>query len=445
MKKSFYLLFFIANSILIQAQLQQSLSYYATNSDSLKIGAAVGGNFYSNTVYDTGGTFDTTIKKNFNILVPENEMKFDAIEPQKGVFNFINPDKLVAYAQKYGMQVRGHNLCWHSQLPVWVNSGLTNGIANGTFTRESLMGVLKNHITSVVGRYKGRIQQWDVLNEPFNDGTGTLRASVWQQVIGNDYIDSVFVWTHRTDPIAKLYLNEYGDEYVGDTKSNAVYNYVKAMKERGIPVNGVGLQCHFTANSINFSSLDQNIKRYAAIGLEAIITELDIKIKKTDFEADPVKWLGYQAEDYRRMILLSLNNSNCKIFLTWGFTDLYSWIPSFTNNVYDYALIFDSDLIAKPAYTSILKELASTGGGTSVKEISNVENLKFSITNDIAYVETTDLILNCELVDMQGKVQKIQLTGTNTIEFNLITRQSKIYILKIQLINGQLITHKFIH
>jgi endo-1,4-beta-xylanase len=445
MKKSFFLLFFIANSILLQAQLQQSLSYYATNCDSLKIGAAVGGNFYLNTVYDTGATFDTMIKNNYNILVPENEMKFDAIEPQKGVFNFINPDKLVAYAQKYRMQVRGHNLCWHSQLPTWVNSGLTNGIANGTFTRESLMGVLKNHITSVVGRYKGRIQQWDVLNEPFNDGTGTLRSSVWQQVIGNDYIDSVFVWAHRTDPIAKLYLNEYGDEYVGDTKSNAVFTYVKAMKERGIPINGVGFQCHFTVNSINFSSIDQNIKRYAAIGLEAIITELDIKIKKTDFEADPEKWLGYQSDDYRRMVQLCLNNPNCKTFLTWGFTDLYSWIPSFTNNVYDYALIFDANLIAKPAYTSILKELASVVGETSVNDIRNVENLKFSIMNDIATVETTDNILNCQLVDMQGKVKNISLTGTNTTEFKLSHHQHGIFILRVQLKNGIEILHKFIH
>lgn len=166
---------------------------------------------------------------------------------------FVNAFAIQAQLQQ------GHTLCWHSQLPSWVTAGLNNGVANGIYTRESLMGILKNHITTIVSRYKGKVQQWDVVNEPFNDGSGTLRTSIWQQVIGNDYIDSAFVWAHRADPEAKLYLNEYGSEFTGNTKSNAIYNFLKGIKERGIPITGIGMQCHFTVNTINFTNLDQNI------------------------------------------------------------------------------------------------------------------------------------------------------------------------------------------
>lgn len=150
---------FFVNAFAIQAQLQQSLYFYADKCDSLKIGAAVGSEFYLSSVYDTGSPYDKVVKDNFNILVAENEMKYDAMEPQKDVFSFTKPDKLVAYAQKYGKQVRGHTLCWHSQLPSWVTAGLNNGVANGIYTRESLMGILKNHITTIVSRYKGKVQQ----------------------------------------------------------------------------------------------------------------------------------------------------------------------------------------------------------------------------------------------------------------------------------------------
>ena len=429
-------------TILGFAQLTQSLSFYGDKCDSIKIGAAVGSAFYSNV--DTGSSYDLTIKKDFNILVAENEMKFDAMEPQKGVFNFSNADKLVAFAQKYRKQVRGHNLCWHSQLPSWINAGLTNGNANGTFTRATLMAILKNHITTVVSRYKGRIQQWDVVNEPFDDSTGALRSSIWKQVIGTDYIDSAFVWAHRADPDAKLYLNEYSGELYGSTKSNAMYNYVNGMKTRGVPITGVGFQCHFTVNTINFTTLDQNIKRYASIGLEVIITELDIRILKTNYTADPAKWLVYQAEDYRKMIRLCLDNPNSKSFVTWGFTDKYSWIPNFTNNLSDYSLIFDTSYSPKPAYTSILNELATESNKTGINIINAEHYLKLIVTNQTAYIESEYTMECCQLFDVQGKCSFNYGNRNNSVQISLKNCHSGIYILKVFLENGQMISRKFI-
>ena len=447
MKKTILLVWALIITFLSQAQLQQSLNFYADKCQSMKIGAAVGSAFYSNA--DTGSSYDMTVKNNFNILVAENEMKFDAMEKTQGVFSYTNSDRLVAYAQKYHMQVRGHNLCWHSQLPAWISAGLTNGIANGTFTRASLQAILKNHITTIVTRYKGKVQQWDVVNEPFNDGTGTLKNSIWQQVIGNDYIDSAFVWAHRADPDAKLYLNEYGTEIYGGTKSNAMYNYVSAMKNREIPINGVGFQCHFTVSKIDFTKLDQNIKRYAALGLEAIITELDIRIAKTDYAADPAKWLASQASDYLNLIRICLNNPNSKTFVTWGFTDKYSWIPNFTNSLgngpaSDYALIFDTSYAVKPAYTSMLNELAAESAKiTAIDPIKQNSEVRFILSNDKAYIEAESMT-RCQLFDMQGKCLVASEVKNKMIEIPLNNVQSGMYILKIQLENGQAITRKFI-
>ncbi|WP_051291055.1 endo-1,4-beta-xylanase [Pedobacter glucosidilyticus] len=330
---------------------QASLSLYA-NSLNLKIGTAVGGAFYSN--YLGSNTYINTIKNNYNILVSENDMKFKALQPTRGNFNFTNADKVVDFAIQNGMQIRGHTLVWHANNPTWLSDGLDeNGVA---YTRQSLLAVLKNHITTVVTRYKNKIQQWDVVNEPIEDN-GTLRANIWQQIIGNDYIDSALVWANQADPAAKLYINDYYIEATGSVRSNAMFNLITSLKQRNIPIHGVGFQCHFFVNNIFFTQIDRNIKNYAAIGIDVAITELDIRIKNTDYDTNSALQLSRQAEDYRRMLLLCLNNPNCKTFMTWGFTDLYSWIPNYSGFTHGYALPFDSSYNPKPAYTSMLNEL----------------------------------------------------------------------------------------
>jgi len=437
------LLFVLTSSWLVNAQLQQSLSYYANKYDSLRIGTCITSDFYNTPVYDTGRNYDKQVKANFNILVAENEMKFDAIEPQQGIFNFTDPDLLVAYGQKYHMQVRGHNFCWHSQLPSWITAGFTNGVANGKFTRGSLMAILKHHIDTIVGRYKGKVQEWDVVNEPFNDGSGTLRNSIWQQVIGNDYIDSAFVWTHRDDPQAKLYINDYNVEYLGTPKADSIFNYLKSMRKRNIPITGGGFQCHFTCNTINFKSIDANMKRYAAAGLEAIITELDDRILVTNYNTNSELWLGYQAEDYRQMIDLCLNNPNAKTFVMWGFTDRYSWIPQFTSYTYDYALIFNGSYVPKPAYTSILNELAINSGETGVNNVQKDSNYKFRLLDGQAIFESESQIIRLKIYNVQG-VCLFQKNNSTKISIPLTRLQKGIYIAEVQIGNNPMSTTKFI-
>ena len=434
--------------IVAPAQTVQSLSFYANKCSGLKIGSAVGSQFYFE--YDSNSKYDKVIKDNFNILVAENEMKYDATEPSKGVFSFSKPDILINYAQKYGKQIRGHTLCWHSQLPSWITAGLTNETANGTFTRATLQAVLKNHITTIITRYKGKVQQWDVVNEPFSDSAGALRNSIWQQVIGNDYIDSAFVWAHRADPDARLFLNEYGGELYGTTKSNAMYNYVTAMKNRGIPIHGVGLQCHFTVSKTDFTKLDQNIKRYATAGLETLITELDIRIAKTDYAADSIKMLTAQANDYLSMIRLCLSNSNAKTFVTWGFTDKYSWIPGFTATTgngpaSDYALIFNTAYVAKPSYASVLNELATISAASEVNNVTAENGISYSLSDNSIQVECTSKINSFYLLDLYGRIILRNNIKSTSFQIPLPTNLHGLYLCSFQLANGVVITKKILH
>lgn len=438
MKKIILLFYFLISTLFVFSQWTQSLSYYA-NKCKIKIGSAVGSPYFSN--YDTRNTFDLIVKNNFNMLVAENDMKYNAMEPTKGVFNFTTADKLVENAYSDGQLVRGHTLCWHSQLPGWVNAGLTNGIANGVFTRSTLMAVLKNHITTIMTHYKGIIPQWDVLNEPFSDSGGVLRNSIWQQVIGNDYIDSVFVWAHRADPAAKLYLNDYSIERMGSTKGDAMYNYIKGMVDRNIPITGAGFQCHF-GMPVDNVAMDKNIKRYADIGMEVIFTEIDVRILMTDYDANKTLQLTNQAENYRKLIRLCLDNPNCKTFMTWGFTDLYSWIPSSMAG-YDYALLYDKTLAPKPAYFSILNELALESQKTALDDIKDEDILKIQKSDDNIVVLSEKMIARCLVYDVQGKC--IFTSNNRSTEFVIPTNnlQKGIYILKIQLENGQVLTKKF--
>ncbi|MDE6647742.1 MAG: endo-1,4-beta-xylanase, partial [Prevotella sp.] len=223
------------------------------------------------------------VGKEFNIVVGENEMKFDATEPNRGEFNYGGSDAVMWVADRYSQEVRGHTLAWHSQVPGWVSSdGKKN---NHGFTKQELLGILKNHIFNVVGKYKGKIREWDVCNEVLDDDQSVvrtnpdayqLRPSIWATYIGEEFIDSAFVWAHRADPQAKLYINDYGVEFAGDTKTEAYYNLVKRLKASNLPIDGCGLQCHLTTGQLDTLKLEKNIKRYAEIGLKCIITELDI-------------------------------------------------------------------------------------------------------------------------------------------------------------------------
>ncbi len=290
-------------------------------------------------------TYGEVLAHEFNILTTENAMKFASIHPELDRYTFEGADTIVDFAEAHDMWVRGHTLVWHQSLPAWIQ--------NAEFTQEAWHQVLHDHITTVVGRYQGRVQVWDVVNEAIgSDGPGNLRSTVWLEGIGPDYIDKAFTWAHEADPHALLFYNDYGGEDMG-LKSNQVYNLVQGMLERGIPLHGVGLQMHVDlGTSPNMEQVLQNIQRLGELGLQVHITELDIRLPANP---DPALYIG-QANLYQELMEVCLTAQACTAFVMWGFTDRHSWIPAFFPGA-DEALIFDKHYQAKPAYFSLREAL----------------------------------------------------------------------------------------
>jgi endo-1,4-beta-xylanase len=246
----------------------------------------------------------------------------------------------VEFALANDMAVRGHVLVWHQQNPAW--------LTNGSWTKDSLNAVLKDHIQTVVGRYKGKILYWDVINEAV-EATG-LRDTLWLSMLGSEYLDNAFYWAHEADPQARLFYNDYETEGMNG-KSDKVYELVKGMLERGVPVHGVGLQMHIPVSNVPYGLLE-NMQRLAALGLEVHITELDVRI---DGQATSAK-LQAQAETYREIMAACLQVEKCTAFITWGFTDAHSWVPGFFKG-WSSALLFDEQYQPKPAYDALQEVL----------------------------------------------------------------------------------------
>ena len=313
--------------------------------------------------------------RQFNMMVCENEMKMDALQPSKGSFSFGGADNLVSLAQQNDMAIRGHCLVWHSQVPGWLSSDGKKNDKN--WTREQALEIMKNHITKVMTHYKGKVREWDVVNECLDDDQTTVRSnpnsydlrqqSVWQRAIGDDYIDSAFVYAHRADPDAILYLNDYGVELQGKAKSLAFYNLAVSLKEKGIPIHGVGLQCHFSVGEVDGVKLNRTIKRFAEAGLLCIITELDMGIPSTT-AANKEE----QARLYRMITDIVLKNDNCPSMVIWGVKDNDSW-RSASN-----PLLYDSGMGKKPAWYGVRSALRHRALSTGVSEKVIVNSDKFA-------------------------------------------------------------------
>lgn len=320
----------------------------------------------------------------FNMLVAENEMKFETIQPERGHFDFSGADRIVDFAEKHSMYMRGHTLVWHSQCPKWVSSDGKKNDRN--YSREELLAIMENHIETVAGHYKGRVDEWDVVNEMLSDDQSavrvdpdafTLRTSVWETAIGSDFIEKAFEYAHRTDPEAKLFINEYGAEFMGEPKSEALYNLAKYLLSKGVPLHGVGLQCHFTTGELKIDKLVANIRRYQELGLECAITELDIA------QADPKSpdAAKIQATDFGALVNGALMQTNCQSVLLWGISDPDSWRD---NN----PLIYDGQMRPKEAYYAVHAALRMQSENKSAIE-------------DIETGYDTEVV-NCEYYNIQG-------------------------------------------
>ena len=289
----------------------------------------------------------------FNMLVGENEMKMDALRPTRDDYSFGSADALLNIAQNNNMTMRGHCLVWHMQQPAWLSSDGKKNDKN--WSRAEALAIMKDHITTVMKRYKGKIAEWDVVNECLDDDQSivrtnpegyTLRPTVWSRAIGNDYIDSAFVYARRADPTAVLYLNDYDVELQGTAKAAAFYNLIAHLRQKNIPVDGAGLQCHFSVNQVDSAKLERTIRRFGEAGLKCIITELDMGIPSTSSQD-----LEEQARCYRVITDIMLNNDNCPSMVIWGVKDNDSWRQASS------PLLYDAGAGRKPAWYAVRSAL----------------------------------------------------------------------------------------
>ena len=245
------------------------------------------------------------------MVTPGNEMKWDTTEPSNGSYNFGPGDQIVSWAKSHSDRVRGHNLVWHSQLPSWVSNLPLNQV----------QGVMESHITTEATHYKGQVYAWDVVNEPFNDD-GSLRQDVFDKAMGTGYIADALRTAHAADPNAKLYLNDYNIEGE-NAKSNALYSLAQSLLSQGVPLNGIGFESHFILGQVP-SDMQANMQRFANLGLDVAVTELDDRIQLPASSSN----LQQQATDYAdRRQGLPATSPAASAYRSGASSDADSWIP----------------------------------------------------------------------------------------------------------------------
>ncbi|HYR25321.1 MAG TPA: endo-1,4-beta-xylanase, partial [Aquabacterium sp.] len=291
----------------------------------------------------TDTAYARLLAREFDLVTPENAMKFSVVQPERGRFDFTQADALVEFAEAHGMQVNGHVLVWDQQLPDW--------LTQGHFSPDELRAILHEHIQTLVTRYRGRMAAWDVAAEAVGED-GKPRETFWSRGIGPDYLALAFRWAHEADPQARLRYNDYGGEGAG-AKADGIYTLVSDLRRQQVPIDAVGLQMHVgLKDAPRAEDVRINMKRLAALGLATDITEMDVMLSLPPSQAA----LRAQAVIYRDMLKTCLAVQQCRSFSTWGTTDRYSWIPEYFPGQ-GAALLFDADGRAKAAYYSVRRIL----------------------------------------------------------------------------------------
>ena len=341
----------------------QSLSSYQTDSRGLKdfykdyfpIGVAVGKRNLS-------GEESALIKKHFNSITAENAMKMESMQPIEGKFNWREADSIISFAAQNNIKVRGHNLCWQEQAPSWFFTDKEGKEVSKTV----LLQRLKAHIDAVVGRYKGKIYAWDVVNEAIDDdSTKYLRNSKWYQICGEDFIIKAFEYAHAADPDAKLYYNDYNTER--PEKRERIYKLLKSLKDKGVPIDGVGLQAHWSIYEPTEKELVTAIERYSSLGLKIQFTELDLSIypweknkrakRANESDAYTAELEAQQVAKYKMVFNVFRKYKNVITNVTfWNISDRRTWLDGYpVPGRKNYPLLFDTQLKPKKAYWSVIK------------------------------------------------------------------------------------------
>ena len=314
----------------------------------LRIGTAVaGGGHHVDQPYPdpfpNDRTYRRVLAREFSSVSPENQMKWEFIHPERNRYNFGPADAIVKFARQNGQAVRGHTLLWHSQNPAWLEEG--------TFTKAELRSILKSHIFTVVGHYRGKIHQWDVANEIFNENGEYRQENIFIRELGPGIVADAFRWAHQADPRAQLFLNDYGVDWPG-VKVDAYEALARQLLADRVPLHGFASQAHL---SMRYGAPDQLravLQRFDDLGLKTAITELDVRMDLPEGGVPTAEQLQTQAQYYKTALDACLAVDDCNSFTIWGFTDKYSWVPVFFP-AEGAATVMGDDFEKKPAYFTL--------------------------------------------------------------------------------------------
>ena len=296
----------------------------------LRIGFAALQSFYHR---PDGAIYAEIATREFNFVTAENSMKMDQINPEPGRFQFAATDNLFSFAESADMEVHGHPILWHRQLPTWIEQSPLSEIEQH----------MSEYISRLMSRYNNNVPVWDVVNEPLIE-TGELRDSIWHQAMGEAYLDKAYTQARAIAPDAQLLINEFDISMAGP-KATGLFALIDRLQSRDVPLDGIGFQMHLFANFDQFAELEANFAEVAARDLDIYITELDVSL--TDGAS-----LAQQASVYESVVSICLAQPRCKAIQTWGLTDQYSF-----RSIFD-PLLFNRSYQAKPAYTAVQGVLA---------------------------------------------------------------------------------------
>ncbi|MFC0772009.1 endo-1,4-beta-xylanase [Terrimonas alba] len=303
------------------------------------------------------------IVQQFGSMTPENAMKMGPIHPEENKYNWAGGDSIAAFAKRNNMKLRGHTLCWHNQTPRWFFTTATGD----TVTKEVLLQRLKEHITTVVTRYKDVIYAWDVVNEVISDNPNEFyRNSALYRICGEEFIAKAFEYAHTADPKALLFYNDYNE--INPVKRDKIFKLVKGLKDKGVPIHGVGLQGHWSIYEPTEEVLTATLEKFKGLGLQAQVTELDISVypkehsrrerKSEDADANyTAEREAKQVEMYKMLFRVFRNYKNVLTSVTfWNISDRTSWLDNFpVPQRKDYPLLFDKELKPKKAFWEVVK------------------------------------------------------------------------------------------
>jgi endo-1,4-beta-xylanase len=305
------------------------------------------------------------IIEQFGSLTPENAMKMGPVHPQEKFYNWAGSDSIAAFAKRNNMKLRGHCLCWHNQVPGWFFTD-SSTVPAKQVTKEVLLLRLKEHITSVVSRYKGTIYAWDVVNEVISDKADEyFRPSLFYQICGEDYVEKAFEYAHAADPNALLFYNDYNE--ISPVKREKIIKMVKGLQAKGIPIHGIGLQAHWATNEPSGEQLEKTLEDFSKLGLKIQITELDISVYPKEHESRERKASDYdttftpekemkQQQVYQMCFKLFRKYKEHITGITfWNISDRHSWLDNFpVRKRKDYPLLFDKNLKRKKAFWDVV-------------------------------------------------------------------------------------------